>query len=72
MSEASRKRYYSLTQLRTDVCEALRARGDFSPTTIRCCANDMLDAMDREGWKVNWGYDQELLVKQVRRMGGVE
>lgn len=65
------RKYYPIARLREDVHQALLLSGDFSPTAIRCVANDMLDAMSRDGWKVHWDYDRELLVKQVRRMGGV-
>jgi hypothetical protein len=52
------------------VVEDLSHGTDHSPTTIRCAINDRLDIQHKDGWKVNFEYDQPRAVRIVRaRLG---
>jgi hypothetical protein len=41
---------------------------DCSPTTIRCAINDLMDAYDKAGCKVNFEYDQPRAIARVQKL----
>jgi hypothetical protein len=57
---------YSINRAVIAVVRALAGKGDYSPTTIRCYINDLLDAKEREGFNVDFGYDQRKAVARAR------
>ncbi len=57
---------YTITQAVNDVADALRGSSDHSSTTIRCALNDALEMAERDGHKVNHGYDQPRAVARVK------
>jgi hypothetical protein len=64
------KKRFTITQAVRSVAEAFREypRGDNSPTTIRCAINDCLDAAEKDGFTVNFDFDQPRAVAQVRKL----
>lgn len=60
------KKTYTLAMALDAVVEGLQNGMDHSPTTIRCAINDCLDGADRDGFKVNFNYDQPRAVRIVR------
>lgn len=64
------KQDYTIEQAIADCIEALKGGDDRSPTTIRCTINDLLDAADKNGSVVDFDYDQEEAIKEVRRVLG--
>jgi hypothetical protein len=59
---------YSISEVIHDVASALRSGDDHSATTIRCAINDHLDAMHKDGYRVNFEYDQQRAVREVKRL----
>lgn len=59
---------YSMETACGDCADALRGRGDYSPTTIRCTINDLLDAADKDGMWVRHDYNQEKAIKRVQSL----
>ncbi len=57
---------YGINQAIESTAEALRGTNDHSPTTIRCAINDTLEMAERDGMKVNHGYDQPRAVARVK------
>ncbi len=41
---------------------------DLSETTIRTLVNDLLDAREKDGYKVNHSYSQKVAIQQVRNI----
>ncbi len=64
------KTRYSIEQAIQDVAEALKDSDDHSVTTIRCAINDRLDMADKDGFKVNFDYDQNRAVLKTRILMG--
>lgn len=62
-----KKPRYLIREAVVEVAHALRGQPDQSPTTIRCMFNDLLDAKDKEGFEVNFEYDQPHVVHLVKK-----
>ena len=58
---------YTIRQAIADTVDACRRSGDWSPCTIRCTINDLLDAAEKDGYRVNYKYSQDRAVKAVRQ-----
>ena len=56
-----------IRQVCRDVAEGLSGE-DRSATTIRCTINDALDALERDGHKVSYDYNQPRAVATVKRL----
>lgn len=59
---------YTIAQATMDCARALFSGSDSSATTIRCWINDALDAAERDGYSVSYGYDQRRAVATVKRL----
>ena len=57
---------YGINRAIEDVANAMRDSSDHAPTTIRCALNDALDSADKDGYQVNFEYDQSRAVKRVQ------
>lgn len=65
-------RTYLLENALRDVAEALREAGDLSDTTIRCAINDHLDQLDKDGFRVQFNYNQPRAIKRVKAIAKAE
>lgn len=59
-----KKLTYSINQICQDVADSLRGHKLDIPM-IRTAINDHADAKDKEGFKVNFNFDQDKAVKRV-------
>ena len=59
---------YTITEVIMDCVECLKDSDDQSNTTIRCTINQLLDSADKNGFKVNFDYDQESAIKRVKKI----
>jgi hypothetical protein len=64
------KQTYTIAMAIDSVVEDLQHGTDHSPTTIRCALNDRLDYADKDGYAVNFDYNQDRAVRIVRRRLG--
>ena len=57
-------KYYSINQICEDVADSLRGNKLDIPM-IRQAINDHADALSRDGWRVNFNFNQDLAVRRV-------
>lgn len=65
-----KKERYTIDRAIETVAMALKDSDDHSETTIRCAINDMLDGADKDGYAVNFDYDQRRAVIKTRMLIG--
>lgn len=59
-----------MSHIYADVASEFNEAGNMRPShcDVRCAVNDYLDTLDRDGFKVNFGYSQDRAFRSVRKI----